>query len=154
MKHPFEIGEIVHFKLSCGFPAGMVGVVIGLEVWLNEDTTISLDALSMAPESLLSAEEASTRVVVQIPLKWPENQSLAKIKLTRSNLGQSGYLILHSGPRSLELDSTITLEKRDIEGHKFWDAFCDHDRNIYAKGATKEMARLKLAHEIIRQPSI
>lgn len=154
MTPPFEIGDLVHFKPSSGFPAGMMGVVVGLEVWVNEDTTITIDGLSEAPDSLLSPDEAISRVVVQIPLQWPENRDLAKIKITSKSLWKNGYIVFHAGPASLELDSTAEVEERTVGDWTFWDAFCDHDRNIHAKGSTPEMARLKLAHELTKQPHI
>jgi hypothetical protein len=157
-KLPFEIGDLVHFTPRSGFPAGMEGVVIGFEVWLNEDTSIDLDGLSKAPASLLSASEAVSRVVVQIPLQWPTNKELATLKgvskNVRNNFGQHAYLIMRAGPMSLELDSVAEIEKRVIGNHVFWDAYCDHDKSIHAMGSTPQMARLKLAHVLLKQPQI
>jgi len=156
-KLPFEIGDLVHFIARSGFPAGMEGVVIGFEVWLNEDTSVDLDGLSKAPASLLSASEAVSRVVVQIPLQWPKNKELATLKGVRKNvrhLGQNNHLIMRAGPMSLELDSVAEIEKRVIGNHVFWDAYCDHDHNIHAIGANPQMARLKLAHVLTKQKEI
>lgn len=157
-KLPFEIGDLVHFMPRSGFPAGMEGVVIGFEVWLNEDTSIDIDGLSKAPASLLSASEAISRVVVQIPMQWPINKELATLKGVRKNVpnnfGQNGYLIMRSSQLSLELDSVAEIEKRQIGKHIFWDAYCDHNQSYHAMGSTPEMARLKLAHVLLKQPEI
>lgn len=151
---PFEVGDLVSFKPHTGYTAGLEGVVIGAELKLNEDSSIDIDGLSSPPESILSAPEAFRRVVVHIPLQWPRNSQIANLKGIGKQFGHNAYLIIRAGMKSLELDSVAEIEKRDIGGHIFWDAWCDHDRNIHAKGASPEMARLKLAHELVKQPEI
>lgn len=151
---PFQIGDIVSFSPRSGPPAGLVGVVIGYEFNLNEDTAVWLDGLSRAPESFLSADEQCSRVCVHIPMQWPENRSLSKAKAYVSKLSHNGYFCVVSGPLSLNLESTSSLKEKHLDGWTVWECSCDHKPTIKAIGSTQEMARLKLAHELIKQPHL
>lgn len=151
---PFQIGDLVGFRPDSGTPAGFEGVVVGIEYWISEDTSMVLDTLSLPPESSLSAEESCTRVLVQIPLLWPQNRSLAKIKPYVRKLHSNVSFCLTSGPLSLQLNSGSTVTIKNLGGWQIYEASCDHNPEIKAIGPTPEMARLKLSHELIKLPHI